>query len=136
MLSCTAPQVAADCQKYEEYVHSSQALAAKLNSTRTRLLQQLADSSSANTATSKSSSSSTSDLTTSPNEQQRRSLPLQLRLCNVLTAALSDSLPSDSLQWLAALELPDPAAVALQQQRQRERELVAAIDAALNKPGE
>jgi hypothetical protein len=74
-----------------------------------------------------SSSSSTS--------QQRSSLQLQLQLCSVLTAAVSDSLPSDSLQWLAALELPDPAALALQQQRQRERELVAAIDAAVNKPG-
>jgi hypothetical protein len=69
-------------------------------------------------------------------QEQRSSLSLQLKLCCVLTAALSDSLPSDSLQWLAALELPDPAALALQQQQQRGRELVAAIDAAVNKPGE
>jgi hypothetical protein len=129
MHSHAALQVAADCQKFETYVHSSQSLAAKLNSTRTKLLQQLQGSPSNN-------SSSTSDLSTAPRAQQRRSsLSLQLWLSNVLTAALSDSLPSDSLQWLAALELPDPAAVALQQQRQREQQIVAAIDAALNKPG-
>jgi hypothetical protein len=131
--SCLASQVAADCQRYEAYVHSSQSLAAKLNSTRTKLLQQ--DSSRPTSISSNTSSSSTSDPTPAPSEQQRSSLSLQLRLCNVLMAALSYSLPSDSLQWLAALELPDPAAVALQQQRQRERELVAAIDTVLNKPG-
>lgn len=123
-------QVAADCQKYEAYVHGSQSLAAKLSNTHTRLLQQLEASSN------NSSSNPTSQQQEQhQQEQQHTYLQLQLRLCSVLRAAVSDSLPPDSLQWLAALELPDPAAVALQQQWQRERELVAAIDAAVNKPG-
>lgn len=121
-------QVAADCQKYEAYVHGSQSLAAKLSNTHIRLLQQIEVSS--------NSSSSTTTIQQGQEQQEEHTyLQLQLRLCSVLRAAISDSLPPDSLQWLAALELPDPAAVALQQQRQRERELVAATDAAVNKPG-
>jgi hypothetical protein len=127
-------QVAADCQKYETYVHSSQSLAAKLSSTHTRLLQQLKAS-----TRNRTSSSSTPQQQQQGDKQQQQeqcsNAQLLLRLCSVLTAVVSDSLPQDSLQWLAALEQPDPNALALQQQRQRERELIAAIDAAVNKPG-
>lgn len=125
-------QVAADCQKYEAYVYSSQTVAAKLSSVQSRLLQGSGGSAPQQQQEKQQRINSTP---TGQDQVEQQQQELLLQLCNVLQAAVADNLPRDSLEWLAALELPNANAVQLQQLRQNERELVAAIDATLKAPG-
>lgn len=118
-----AAQTAAGCQKYETYIYTSQTLATKLTSIHKHLQQQaVAHNSVQQQKTSRS--------------RYTMPLPQLLQLCRVLLACVTAQLPQDSLTWLAAQELPDPNAVQLQQLRQQERELIAAIDDVIARPGE
>eukprot|EP00878_Enallax_costatus_P016693 GHUV01017516.1.p1 GENE.GHUV01017516.1~~GHUV01017516.1.p1 ORF type:complete len:565 (+),score=247.19 GHUV01017516.1:439-2133(+) len=84
-----------------------------------------------------------SDRTATPSVQQHEQQPTSesahqpgqlLQLCRVLLAIVKSQLPEDSQSWLAALESSDPNAVLLQQLKQQEQELVAAVDALVAQP--
>lgn len=115
-------QVAADCSRYERYIHSNRAVAKRLQSLQVSLLDRLHSS----TPGQQAPAGPASIL----NPQQ------QLDLCSVLLASMHADTTEDSMQWLAALELPDTNVEQVQQLQAQERALVAAIDRVLGQPGE
>jgi len=124
-----ARQVADDCSKYEHYVSGNRALARRLHTLQDSLqLQQLGHGSKADAPRTPglSKSGSASILT----------LEQQLQLCRGLLSNLQSGSVDDSMQWLAALELPDAALQHMQQLQEQERLLVAAVDSLISQPGE
>jgi hypothetical protein len=54
----------------------------------------------------------------------------------VLLQSLQSGAVEDSMQWLAALELPDANVTQMQELQAQERALLAAVDDVLSQPGE
>jgi hypothetical protein len=120
--SAAGMQVAADCSRYERYIHGNRAVAKRLQALQTSLLKRLQSSPPGQQATAGPAS------ILSP--QQQRSL------CSVLLASMHADSAEDPMQWLAALELQDTNVEQVQQLQAQERALVTAIDRVLERPGE
>jgi hypothetical protein len=130
-------QVAADCSKYEEYICSSRAVAKRLHALRGSLQRQQQQQRDERQLAALSGVSAQS-------QQQQvaqsaggiLSLQQQLDLCSMLLLSLQPSGVEDTMQWLAALELPDSSVQQVQRLQAQDRDLVAAIDRLMSQPGE
>lgn len=119
--AAAAKQVAADCEKYEKYAASNRAITRRLQTLQSSLKQQQQQHADG----------------TQPASASILSLRQQLDLCSVLLQSLQAGGVGvqDSMQWLAALELPDANAERMQQLQAQERSITAAIDGVLSQPG-
>lgn len=121
--AAAAKQVAADCHKYEKYVASNRAVTRRLQTLQSSLKQRQQQQQHADGA--------------QPASASILSLRQQLDLCSVLLQSLQagGGGVQDSMQWLAALELPDANVERMQQLQAQERSITAAIDGVLSQPG-
>jgi hypothetical protein len=129
-------QVAADCIKYERYISSNRAVAKRLHTLLESLQrQQQQQQQGEESKLAVSGASARSQQQVAQGAGGVLSLQQQLKLCSMLLLSLQPSAVEDSMQWLAALELPDSSVQQVQRLQSQERDLVAAIDRLVSQPG-